>query len=371
MLIVGLSQLPHRMLFNICVYLSDCYDINIVSPDDGMERKTSNLFKVMYIRAENQSSAVKAIKKVKTFLRILRILIQTRRMMSFLENKSENNIDIVYIWDQTWAIAYKLILGNRHKYVMQLFAPGVTSSKIKNAIHDLQVKINVRFFDHVFMGSQRAKKVFKVPEHKAHIIGVGVEAPDFRIRNFDEINLVYLGVLSNRFIHESVKGFAEFYRENRDKISMKYMIIGGGYEDAVRELKASIDAAGDDVPIEYLGRLDDDEVDKVFIKSNIGVVYHRITPYYTNNISTKLYEYLLSGMPVIAVKSNSLLSAINSENGVLIKDNPNSFKEGLRIIMANLNNYNSSVIAKSGDAYSVRRVVHERMIPNFNRIVGE
>lgn len=365
-LIVGFNQLDSRYLHNECMHLSVAFEITILSPDEGFKKKSSKRFRTICLKKNDiTKSRVKIIKKIQTFFMLIRTLFGIKKHLEF------ENYDLIYIRDQTWAFALKILLGSKHKYVMQMYAPGVTPSKIKNVIHDLQVMMNVRFFDHVFIGSERAKRVFKVPDHKAYITGVGVEAPDFRIRKFDEINLVYLGMLSNRFIHETVKGFADFYRENKDSITMRYCIIGDGYVKDVNELKKSIAEAGDDIPIEYLGRLDDDLVRDVFMKSNVGVVYNRVSPYYTNNISTKLYEYLLSGMPVIAVKNKSLLDVVNIENGVLIDDTPDGFKRGLKVIWANLNKYNSSVIARSGEACSVERVVQEKMIPYFNTILGE
>lgn len=363
-LIVGLNQLPHRYLHNQCSLLADSFDLTVVSPDEALWKPNCEKYRSVYLNTRHPKSRIPVVKKYRTFIRIIDVLFQVKKYLSCVD------YDLIYIWDQTWAFAFKLIMGPKYKYVMQMFAPGVTSSKFKNAVHDLQVRFNVLFFKHVFLGSEVAMRFFKVPDHKAHITGVGIAAVDYRERAFVSMDLVYLGALSNRYVHESVQGFAKFFSENKDKIPMSYKIIGGGYQEAVQELKASIKAAGDDIPVEYLGRLDDDDLIDIFKRSNIGVVYNRVTPYYTNNISTKLYEYLLSGMPVIAVRNNSLLKAVNADNGVLIEDNPEGFERGLNMMMNNLNRYNSQRIAQSGDDFSVRKVVMDRMIPIFNEILG-
>lgn len=362
---MGLNQLPHRSLYNLCLYLADDFELTVISPYEGLEEKTSSLFKTVYLDAGVPKSSIRVLKKIQTFLRVFRIIFCVRR------HARNNEYTLIYIWDQTWAFAIKLLLGSRYKYVMQMFAPGVTPSTVHNMVHDLQVMFNVRFFQHVFMGSEQVMRPFKVPPGVAHVTGVGIDAIDFQDREFDSLDLVYLGVLSNRYVHESVEGFARFYQSNKGKLPMSYKIVGGGVEEAVRAVQASIEAAGTDVPVQYLGKLDDAEVIKVFKASNIGVVYNRVTPYYTNNISTKLYEYLLSGMPVIAVRNNSLLNVVNDSNGVLIEDSPAGFEQGLQKMLANLGAFNSRKIAQSGDDCSVKRVVQERMVPAFLEILSE
>lgn len=364
-LILGLNQLPHRYLYNQCGYLAREFDLTVVSPYEGFGKKASDLFRIVYLDLGVQSHKNKWAKKLQTMRRIFRII------HGFKKHLKHNDYDLIYIWDQTWAFAIKLLLGSKHKYVMQMFAQGVTPSPFKNAIHDAQVRFNVLFFSHVFVGSEHVIRLFKVPFGKAHVTGVGVDAIDYQDRVFDSMDLVYLGGLTNRYVHESVEGFVRFYKDNRGRIPMSYKIIGSGVDEAVQLLKASIAAAGPEVPVQYLGRLDDADLISVFRKSNIGVAYHKITPYYTNNISNKLYEYLLSGMPVIASRSNSMIQAINDNNGVLIEDTPEGFMHGLATMMGKLNTYDSKEIVKTALAYSVKTLVEDRMIPAFNKIIQE
>jgi glycosyltransferase involved in cell wall biosynthesis len=364
-LIVGLNQLPHRYLYNQCKYLADHFDITVISPYEGLEKKTSSLFKTVYLDTGVSKPRFKLLKKLKTFTRIFRTIYGVRSYAR------DDVYDLVYIWDQTWAFAIKLLLGPKYKYVMQMFAPGVTSSRLKNKLHDLQVEFNARFFQHMFMGSERVMKFFKVPPAKAHVTGVGIEAIEYQDRVFESLDLVYLGALSNRYVHESVEGFARFFQANQGRIQMSYKIIGGGTPEAVDLVKASIAAAGPEVPVQYLGRLEDAELISVFRASNIGVVYNRITSYYTNNISTKLYEYLLSGLPVIAVKNSSMLGVVTPSNGVLIEDSPEGFEQGLHTLLANLGSFNSQTIAQSGEERSIKRMVRDRMVPAFQRIISE
>ncbi len=364
-LIVGLNQLTSRYLFNQCVYLAERFDLTIISPYEGLAKKDSSLFKTMYLDTGVPKFRTKLPKKLQTFLRIFRTISGVRRHMR------DEVYDLIYIIDQTWAFAIKLLLGQKYKYVMQMFAPGVTPSRAKNKLHDLQVTFNVRFFQHMFMGSERVMKFFKVPPSKAHVTGVGVEAIEYQDRMFESLDLVYLGALSNRYVHESVEGFARFFQANKGRIRMSYKIIGGGVPEAVKLVEVSIAAAGPEVPVQYLGRLDDSDLISVFRTSNIGVVYNRVTPYYTNNISTKLYEYLLSGLPVIAVKNNSMLGVVTPSNGVLIEDSSEGFEQGLHTLLANLGNFNSKAIAQSGEECSVKTVVRDRMIPAFQKIISE
>lgn len=364
-LIIGLNQLPHRFLSNICKYLSGSFDITIISPDEGQDKLTDSNYTSVWLNVGIPNSSFRLAKRWQTLIRILRINVAIKK---YVYGKS---YDIIYFWDQTWAFLTTLFLGGRRKYVMQMFAPGVHNNQWKNKRHDLQVKFNTLFFKHIFIGSDEVRRIFSLPRKKTFTIGVGADSIQYCDRVFNSIHLVYLGTLSNRYVHETVTGFVKFYLSNRSKIDMSYTIIGGGTTKAVNDLEESIKFIPAEVPVRYLGWLEETELLDVFNNCNIGVAYNRITPYYTNNISTKLYEYLLSGMPVIAVKNNSMLNAINDSNGVLIDDSPEGFAQGLEIMLDRLGTYDSRAIANTAAAYSVKKVVEDRMIPFFNSIIQE
>lgn len=361
-LIIGLNQLPHRYLENLCRHLAATYNITVLSPYEGLEKKGEDFVQTVYFDLGVPKAKLSYIKKLKTFIRMIRFVIMARR---FLKNK---NYELIYIWDMTWAFLIKFVLGGKHRYVMQIFTPGVRPNKLKNKMQDLQVKFNTHFFKHIFVGTEIMQRFFSIPAKKTFVVGGVVEAIEFHERVFTSMDLVYLGGLTNRSVHETVEGFARFHEAHKHKIAMSYTIIGGGTAQAVNELKDRIKNLSADVPVRYLGRLNDAELPQIFEHCNIGVVYARITPYFTNNVSTKFYEYLNSGMPVIATRHNTMLTAINDINGVLIEDSPEGFAQGLEAMLNRLGSYDSQEIVKTAVAYS-GKTVEDKMIPSFNAIM--
>lgn len=125
------------------------------------------------------------------------------------------------------------------------------------------------------------------------------------------------------------------------------------------------------LPIMYHGWLIDEEIEKVFEQSNIGIIYNPVTPYYTNNISTKLFEYIFSGMPVISVNNKSAEKVIDKTNGTLIEDNSAGFYNGLVQFYQNQGKYKSDEIAKTCEEYSVEYNIKNKIVPAFNSIINE
>jgi len=367
-LIVGTMQLPHRILFDKCRYLWHTYDITIISPDTGKEKLIDIHIKAIFLNKAKESTRIYHIihyKKFKNFLRFLELIKFTR------DHLQNNPYDLVLIWSHSKAFMFKLFCKNHGKYAMMIFTQGVSDNYLKNLYHDYWVRFNALFFDTILLYTERDREYFKIPKQKAHIMGLGINAIAYRERSFDSMNLIYLGTLSNRYVHDTVKGFAEFYSEYGDSISVNYLIIGTGNPQDTEQLINSIENAGKNVPVRYLGGLDDNELVDVFNKSNIGVNYLKVTSYFTHNISTKTYEYLLSGMPVISVKLNSLIGVIDDSNGCFIEDTSKGFKDGLIRMTNNMKRFQSSVVAKSGEHGSAKSIVEKNWIPALESILDK
>jgi len=364
-LIVGLNQLPHSYLSNMCKYLSDCFDVTIISPDEGIDTIENDLFSIVLLKASVNKYKHILAKKLYTLVRLFRIIDKFRKYAKM------RDFDLVYIWDQTWAFAIKLIMGRKYKFVMQMFAQGVSANRVKNYMHDKQVKFNTFFFNHIFMGTERNMMYFRIPSHKVHITGVGVEKRCKANKSFNTMDLVYLGILTNRDVHKTISGFTRFFEEHKNDIQMSYHIIGTGSSEYVALLRQEMADIPKDVPIHYHGRLNDLEVMSVFEKCNIGVAFNKVTSYYKHNTSTKLHEYLLSGMPVIATGNDINKRIINDLNGVIIESSPEGFYHGLEIMYKHLDRYDSSQIALSDHRYSLDYVAYNKIIPAFNQILDK
>ena len=69
-----------------------------------------------------------------------------------------------------------------------------------------------------------------------------------------------------------------------------------------------------------------------------------MTKYFDNQPPTKTYEYLVSGLPVIATGTKENAKILNDSCGVLIDDNEVSFALGLQAIVSKRKTFNSAKI---------------------------
>ena len=83
-----------------------------------------------------------------------------------------------------------------------------------------------------------------------------------------------------------------------------------------------------------------------------------MTPYFDCQPPTKTFEYLLSGMPVIATATYENSLVVNDGNGVLINDTADSFCEGLEKLANNRVVYNSEKILTTCKQYTWENIIH-------------
>jgi len=188
---------------------------------------------------------------------------------------------------------------------------------------------------------------------------------------FDRIRMLYLGTLSGRDIHRTIYGLKEYLDTNPEIEVERYDIIGTGQKEYIDLCEKAVKDTELSNIIYLHGYLNDKEISSYFDEANVGVAYLPNTPYYSNVICTKLLEYLLSGIPTIAVATNENKKIINDRNGVLIEDNEHSFAQGLHLIAKRFSSYSSEEIIKNVGKESLSYKVRNEIVPTFNKIIDE
>ena len=115
--------------------------------------------------------------------------------------------------------------------------------------------------------------------------------------------------------------------------------------------------------VRYEGRKTHEELSHYFEQSNIGIVYIPQTPGYDCQPVTKLFEYLLSGMPVIATGTYENKLIVNEVNGIIINDSAEDFCKGLIRIYNHKDSFNSELIRKSVESYTWEKIVNSNLKP--------
>ena len=149
------------------------------------------------------------------------------------------------------------------------------------------------------------------------------------------MQLLYLGTLNGRNIDESVRGFSSFISEFGEKIHLIYHIIGHGSKSETEKLCQVINECNLSDHVIMHGYKTHSEIKYYFDNCNVGVSFVPVTPYYNVQPPTKTFEYLCSGLVVIATNTIENSKVINTENGTLIEDTSKGFHQGLKTIYNN------------------------------------
>jgi hypothetical protein len=93
------------------------------------------------------------------------------------------------------------------------------------------------------------------------------------------------------------------------------------------------------------------------------VVYVPVTTYYNYQPSTKLFEFILAGMPVLATKTEENKKIVNSDNGILIDESPKGFSTGLEQISERITYFNEELIRNSISGYCWEDITKTKLKP--------
>jgi len=171
------------------------------------------------------------------------------------------------------------------------------------------------------------------------------------------MKFLYVGTLYNRNIHHTIQGLLEFYNAYSHQIRIGYTIIGDGPGEELKELKSFAASLGLSKEIYFTGRVRHNKLKPFFDSHNIGISYVPITEYYNFQPPTKTYEYLLSGMPVIATKTHENKKVITNRNGVLIPATSAGVFEGMVTMYSKLGQLSSEEISSQTNKYTWKNIV--------------
>ena len=348
---ISRSQIFSRLDINLLDNLAQFYDINAISIFNNKEKIKNSLFENNYLYFVTNSN----------------FFFRTRRYIWFLckiiKFTKQNNADLYYI--VIFRLAFLLaLLFPQKKFLLRLYTSNVSKNVIRNYIEDNITVFNCIFFKNIICGSSWIQKKFRIKPSKVYIIGPGgwgYESISTTNKSFNSLLLIYIGTLTNRNVEQTIKGFYRFYEEYKGKIDIQYTIMGTGHSEDVDKLKKNIEKYKLDNVVKYLGWVNDEIVKKYFDICNVGISYVPITSYYNNVEVTKTFEYIFSGIPVIATETNENKKVINEKNGILIQDNPDSFYLGLKEFYKRRHKFNSKNIRETCKNFSRNNAIKKQV----------
>jgi glycosyltransferase involved in cell wall biosynthesis len=113
--------------------------------------------------------------------------------------------------------------------------------------------------------------------------------------------------------------------------------------------------------VKITGRIPHTKLGSFFDQCNIGVSYVPMVDYYDCQPVTKTFEYLLSGMPVIATATSENKIVIEPGNGIVVDDNAHDFYSGLKALFENKHQFDSDKIRSQAIRYTWADIVRENL----------
>lgn len=339
LLILNRAQFGYHIdTYYYCKYLCDDFDVTYIGWDYKHPYLELAGVKVHYISRESN--------KLMRYINFIKACIV----------ECKNSYDIVFIkyFPLCFIVKY---FSPKNIYVLDIRTGLISENSLARMFLNKCLGIEARFFNNITVISSSLASKLGLDEDRVKVVPLGADIISDSAKAFKELKLLYVGTFHRRDLEKTIIGCAKFHRENKIHIKMNYIMIGSGFNEEEKLLKELVKAEGLEDIVTLLGPVRHDELKPYFDSQNIGVSFIPMTPYFDCQPPTKTFEYLLSGMPVIATSTyeNSLI--VNDGNGVLIEDSAENFCDGLRNLVTNIGNYNSDEIRSTSKSYLWENII--------------
>lgn len=328
----------HSDTYYYCKYLTPGFRVSYICWDYGREKMHLPGVRVIYVTRQGNLAR-------RNLRFIARVLSEIR-----------TGAHAVHFIKYFRGAALVRLFSGRKKFVLDIRSSSTKPLPSQRLLHDLLMRMETLFFRHVSVISEGLKKRLKLPA-RTWILPLGADCLSRTSKSFDTLDLLYVGTLCRRNIHETLLGFARFYREYKTAIPMRYTIIGTGYGDEESQLKTLAASLGVSDAVRITGYIGRDDLGPWFHTHNLGVSYVPMTPYYDAQPPTKNFEYLLSGIPVLATATKENRNSVDPTCGIIIRDNPDSFYRGLVRFMDRRQSFDSRRIRAGAAAHTWDKIV--------------
>jgi len=147
------------------------------------------------------------------------------------------------------------------------------------------------------------------------------------------LRLFYVGFVTRiRGIDNMLLGLHEYLKDPIPDQQVEVDIVGIGA--ALEQYRAMAQDLGVANSVHFHGWCDQEVVDRLFEESDIGILTYHVCSHWNHTIPNKLFDYMLSGMPVIATDVRPIQRIINEVGcGIVFKDgSADGFADALRTL---------------------------------------
>lgn len=328
----------HIDYFQYCKFLKNDFDITYICWDYRNVKIKEPGINILYI----PRSGNKATRNLKFIFIVLNIIRQ-------------QEFSLVFIHFFRGVSILAMLARKNQAMHLDIRTGSISTKKISRLIYNNIVYIESKLFRSQSIISAGLRKKLRIRKD-AYILPLGALPSYNNTERLSALHLLYVGTFNNRHIEDTIIGLSIFIKEN-PQIEIHYTIVGSGLKKEIDVLQNRINQLSLQNFIDMPGYINHNELERYYIKCNVGVSYVPVKPYYEYQPATKTYEYLMAGMPVIATETYANKQIITDQNGVIIKDNPACFAQGIIQISKNFYSYSEVNIRKSVEQFNWENII--------------
>jgi glycosyltransferase involved in cell wall biosynthesis len=290
--------------------------------------------------------------------------MKMRRFVRFLAavlgEMRSNSYDIVF------TVYFRLssvlrILSRQQTMILDIRTGYDGENPLVSTVSNFMLLCESLLFSHVTVISESLREELGIRRPKAHILPLAALPYETAAKSFDTLNLLYVGTFDYRHMDRTIAGFTRFSETLQNPVPLRYDLVGFGSPEEIKRVERAIEESSCRHLIHFHGRVPHNELHRFLEASNVGIAFVPMTRQYDCQPSTKIFEYFLSGMPVIATNTRENKVVMNETNGVLVDDTTEAFCDGLHTIVRNRARYDSSTIKRSSQQYTWSTIIHDNL----------
>lgn len=283
-------------------------------------------------------------------------LIRAIRFLTAFWNLTKNKEAIIFVKYFKFVSWLIRLMRPKNAMVLDIRTGSVEKNILARKFYDTVLKIEALFYENITVISSGLSKKLGLAK-KAEILPLGAEVISSTDKVFNDLKILYVGTLYNRNLEKVIYGLKKYLSQSETPEKVALTIVGDGLPGQLDRLIMETERCGISEVVKFKGRVPHDQLKPLFDTHNVGLSYIPLTAYFDDQPPTKTYEYLMSGMPVIATKTSANQLIINHENGVLIGDAPQDICTGIKLIEQKMDRFCSKSIRMSAQDYQWQRIV--------------
>lgn len=334
--------------FKYCQYLKSEIEITYIGWDQGKEKINICGVNIIYISCKGN------------------VIQRNLRLLRAIHIELKNKYDVIFI-NYVRGISFVKIFNWKLKFVLDVRTLCVDKNNLRRIFLNLLLKFESTLFKYKSIISDGLAK--KIGFNNYFLLPLGADSMSSPICEKDQLHLLYIGTLQNRDIIKCVKGFFLYCKSSKDN-KAKFTIVGNSSGNELIEIKSFIKKNDLQSQVSCEGYVHHSKIGKYFSEANLGVSFVPIKSYFEFQPPTKTFEYLLSGLPVIATNTSEHKKFLSFKKyAILINDSEFDFRDALLEMKEKIHYINSIDILKDSQKYSWEVIIRNSMLSMLNHIV--